>query len=175
MSTVPTAQYRTCHACGKERKSRNLLYDAETLYGYCKNPYICNELHPNSNKNLIANAKEADLVALEDATESYNEKLHEVYGDESIVALIQRLMTHPVTIRIGDVPMARFLAELSTSETDNMTEAIRYCVRAEMDRREDALYSNDPVPPLSAIAGVTPATAGVVAVEEEDEEDSLEF
>lgn len=118
-----------CNACGHERKTRNLRYDPDTFMPYCENPWVCNENHPNSPKNLIKNQKETDLLTYVDATEAHKKHLTGNLNKESM-QLIYRIMQKPLTIRIQDPEMAQFLAEFQgKAEKENLSETVRYCIQ----------------------------------------------
>jgi hypothetical protein len=133
---VPLALGKVCAACGKERKSKALRYDTESFNPYCDNPYICNDEHPNSVKNLIQNQKETVLVPHEDAVNAYREHLSAVYKDSDIVQKIHRMLTDPITIRVQKPEMAKFLVEFQQeNDLDSLSETIRYCVEVVMENR----------------------------------------
>lgn len=120
---------RVCTACNAERKANNLLYDPETLNPYCSNPYICNENHPNSVQNLIKRQNEKFLVSYAVANEAHEKYLLEQF-DSSIVDRIVQIITKPMTVRINNPDLAKFLIELQESEGfDNMSETVRHCIQ----------------------------------------------
>jgi hypothetical protein len=127
---------KTCTACGKERKGKALRYDPITFDPYCENAYICNDQHPNSPKNLIERQAEFVLVGAEEANEAYKAHLLDVYEDKSVVEQIQKMLTHPITIRILTPAMAKFLIDYAhENETASQSDAIRNCVQTVMDNK----------------------------------------
>lgn len=128
---------KSCAACGKERKSKYLMYDPETLKPYCENPYICNDEHPNSNKNLIKYQKVIQLIGYEDASEAFRLQLMESYkNDKDVVSRIQAILTKPSNIRIQDPELAKFLVEFQDAQGfDSLSETFRYCVQVVKDNR----------------------------------------
>ena len=122
---------KSCAACGKERKSKYLKYDPETLKPYCDNPFICNDEHLNSVKNLIKYQKESQLISFEQASEAFRRQLMESYkNDKDIVSRIQSILTKPSNIRIQDPELAKFLVEFQDEKGfESLSETFRYCVQ----------------------------------------------
>lgn len=133
---IPLSLGKVCAACGKERKSKALRYDTTTFNPYCENPYICNEEHPNSVKNLIANQRESKLINHDEAVEAYRKHLSSVYEDSDIVHKIHRMLTSPITVRVQKPEMAQFLIDLQVEKgVESLSEAIRYCVEVMMENK----------------------------------------
>lgn len=133
---VPLSLGKVCAACGKERKSKALRYDTTDFNPYCENPYICNEDHPNSVKNLIAKQRETKLIDHDEAVEAYRKHLSAVYEDSDIVQKIHRMLTSPVTVRVQKPEMAKFLVEFQKEHNiDSLSEAIRHCVEVMMENK----------------------------------------
>ena len=127
---------KSCAACGKERKTKYLRYDAETFKPYCENPYICNDLHPNSVKNLITNQTEIGLLTYEQASEGYKAYLMSSYNNGDVVSRIQAILTKPSNIRVQDPEMAKFLVEFQDEQgLKTLSETIRYCVQVVKDNK----------------------------------------
>lgn len=120
---------RICAACGKEHKTSHLLFDPETLLPYCTNPYICNLNHPNSPTNLIKRGAELLLVTYAQANAAHEKQLLEKY-DPTIITQIQALLSKPITVRVLDHEMAKFLIELQAQmDFPTMSETTRYCIQ----------------------------------------------
>lgn len=120
---------RTCGACGKEHKTSHLAFDPETLLPYCTNPYICNVNHPNSPTNLIKRGAEVLLVTYAQANAAHEKQLLEKY-DPTIIVKIQKLIVKPITVRVQDPDMAKFLIELQEQMSfPTMSDTMRYCVQ----------------------------------------------
>jgi hypothetical protein len=127
---------KVCAACGKERKSKALGYDPQTFKPYCENPYICGDDHPNSVQNIIKRQAEVHLITAEEANEGYRKHLFDVYDDPAIVQRIQRMLASPVTMRIQDPEMAKFLIEFEAEQgLNNLSDTIRYCVQIVKENR----------------------------------------
>ncbi len=120
---------RICTACGKEHKTNHLLFDPETLLPYCTNPYICNLNHPNSPTNLIKRGAELLLVTYTQANAAHEKQLLDKY-DPEIIEKIRKLIVKPLTVRVQDPEMAKFLIELQEQMNfDTMSDLIRYCIQ----------------------------------------------
>jgi len=133
---TPLSLGKTCVACGTTRKSKALRYDPTTFAPYCENPYICNDDHPNSVKNLIANQRETPLLKHDEAVEAYRKYLSETYSSSDIVTRIHKMLTDPSTIRIQNPEMARFLLEFQEEKgIKSLSETIRHCIEIVMENR----------------------------------------
>ena len=125
---------KTCKACGKERKTKQLRYDPKTFDAYCENPYICESNdHPNSVPNILQRQSEYELVAADDVQGRFEEHLSEQYrGNVEKFERIRTLLTKPFTLRIIDPQMAKFIVEFEDANGMNTTQAVRTCLEAAM-------------------------------------------
>jgi hypothetical protein len=129
MITRAVALGKVCAACGKERKKKGILYDPTTFMPYCDNPWVCNDEHPNSPKNLIARGGELELIALEEAELKFNQYVITNQPDKEIADKIRKMVKNPTTVRIGDPRTAEFILEVQKKFAFNsVAEAIRYCI-----------------------------------------------
>jgi hypothetical protein len=137
MSNTPAlALGKVCAACGKERKSRALKYDANTFMPYCDHPYICSDAHPNSPRNIVMNQKETELLSFDESTEAYKKYLMRTYSNPHIIKKISRMLIQPITLRIQDPEMAKFLAEFEDSEgLSDMSSTIRHCIQIVLENK----------------------------------------
>lgn len=133
---MATALGRICAACGAERKKKGIKYDPNTLIPYCENPYICNENHPNSPKNLIARGSELKLVSYAEAQELFKKYLELHQPTPERAEKIRRMTTQPSTFRIGDPKLAEFLLNLQEEfKFSSISDTIRYCIELVMENR----------------------------------------
>jgi Arc/MetJ-type ribon-helix-helix transcriptional regulator len=133
---MSTALGKVCNACGVERKKTKVLYDPDQFMPYCEHPYICNDEHPNSPKNMIARGEELKLLELADATEKFHQWLALNHPDKEKAARIRRMVTQPITIRIGSPEMAQFVLDLQDEFSfSSVSDTIRYCIQAMKESR----------------------------------------
>lgn len=126
-----------CSACGAVRKIRNLRYDLEDFMPYCHSPYICNEHHVNSERNLILRKAVKPLVGYDEAKEGYEQYLLSTYDNQVEAERLKRLMLRPTTIRVMDQEMAKYLIRLQDERGLGISEAVRYCIESMMERESD--------------------------------------
>lgn len=127
----------TCAACGAHRRRKTILYDPRTLEAYCHTPYICNEEHPNSTKNLLQRGSELELVTYEDAQQLLKAALEANLSVGTEADQVRRMVLAPTSIRISDPDLAKFLLDLKKEEgLSSISDAIRYCVWQVMKERE---------------------------------------
>jgi hypothetical protein len=140
--TRAVALGKTCSACGKERKKRGILYHPETFMPYCDNPWVCNDEHPNSPKNLIARGGELELIELEEAELKFNQQIVLNQPDPEIAQKIRKMVKNPTTVRISDPRTAEFVLELQKKfGFGSVAEAIRYCIET-VRENEDTFYKD---------------------------------
>lgn len=133
---MSTALGKVCNACGLERKKTKTLYHPETFMPYCENPYLCNDEHPNSPKHLIARGEEMKLLELTEATEGFHKWLSLNHPDKEKAQRIRRMVTQPITIRIGSPEMAQFVLDLQDEFSfGSVSDTIRYCIQAMKESR----------------------------------------
>lgn len=133
---MPTALGRVCTACGVERKKKNIAYNPTDFMPYCDNPYICNENHPNSPKNLIARGAELKLLSYEEAQAKFADWVAMNHSDKEIAEKIRRMVMYPISVRIGDPGLARFILEFQQEfQMDSVSDTIRYCVQKMREAR----------------------------------------
>lgn len=140
MSGTIAALGKVCTACNTDRKKKSILYHPDTLMPYCEHPYICNEEHPNSPKNLITRGTEIQLIPFEEAQEKFTNWLLMNQPDKEKAEAIRRMVTMPTTIRIGSPDLARFILDLKEElQFSSISDTIRYCVQ-QMKEAEHAYY-----------------------------------
>lgn len=140
--TRAVALGKTCSACGKERKKKGVLYHPETFMPFCDNPWVCNDEHPNSPKNLIARGVELELIHLEEAELKFNQQVVLNQPDPEIAQKIRKMVKNPTTVRIGDPRTAEFILELQKKfGFGSVAEAIRYCIET-VRENEDTFYKD---------------------------------
>lgn len=140
--TRAVALGKTCSACGKERKKKGILYHPETFMPFCDNPWVCNDEHPNSPKNLIARGGELELIQLEEAELKFNQQVVLNQPDPEIAQKIRKMVKNPTTVRIGDPRTAEFILELQKKfGFGSVAEAIRYCIET-VRENEDTFYKD---------------------------------
>lgn len=71
-----------CECCGKDRKYKNLEFD-EQLKGYCINPAMCNEMHPNALRNIKARGNVKEMLDFDQAKAILDERMVATYQDVS--------------------------------------------------------------------------------------------
>ncbi len=129
-----TALGKVCKACGTERKKKGIMYDPADFMPYCDNPYICNDEHPNSPKNLIARGTEMQLIPFEEAQEKFQVWLTLNHPDKEIAEKIKRMVKNPTTVRIGSPDLAQFIIETQNKFAFNsVADTIRYFIQLAMD------------------------------------------
>lgn len=133
---MSTALGRVCNACGVERRKKNIAYDPTNFMPYCDNPYICNEDHPNSPKNLIARGAELQLLSYEEAQAKFADWVAMSHPDREIAEKIRRMVMYPISVRIGDPGLAQFILEFQQEfQMDSISDTIRYCVQRMREAR----------------------------------------
>lgn len=135
-NTVSTALGRVCAACGTERKRKGIMYDPTTLFPYCENPYVCNENHPNAPANLIARGSELKLVSFAEAEELFKKHLEMNQPTGERAEKIRRMVTQPITLRIGSPELAIFILDLQDEyQFSSVSDTIRYCIQMMKDSK----------------------------------------
>lgn len=128
---------RVCMACGQERKVKDkIAYHPETFEPYCSTPYICNDEHPNSPKNLMANRTkypntygQTILLPYEEAKEQYHKWLEANHPHPEKVAKIRKMVENPMTFRIGSPELAEFLLNLQEEMGfTSMSDTLKLCI-----------------------------------------------
>lgn len=133
MSNV-TALGKICAACHTERKKKGIMYDLTDFMPYCENPYICNDEHPNSPKNLIKRGAELELVSFEEAQEKFQVWLSLNHPDPEIAGKIKRMVKNPTTVRIGSPDLAQFVIETQNKFAfSSVADTIRYFIQLAKD------------------------------------------
>lgn len=129
---------KVCSACGRERsKTKSILFDPNTLYPYCESPYICSSDHPNAPANLLKRGAELKLIPLSEAQKLFKEYLIKTVGDPEKILRIRNMVDKPMTIRIGDPELARFILELQDMyQMSSVSDAIRYCIQTMKENKE---------------------------------------
>lgn len=131
---MATALGKVCAACGIERKKKGILYHPVDFMPYCNNPYICNDDHPNSPKNLIQRGEELTLISLEEAQENFQKWLALNHPDKEIAEKIQRMVKNPTTVRIGSPELAQFVIETQNKFAfSSVADTIRYFIQLAME------------------------------------------
>jgi hypothetical protein len=135
--TISNVLGKTCVACGQERRKKDMIaYSSETFEPYCHTPYICNDEHPNSPKNLIKNQMETKLLSYDEAREAYNVWIEKTQDNPERHKKIRRMVENPMTIRIGDADLAKFILDLQDDmEFHSISDTIKYCIQNTMDQK----------------------------------------
>jgi hypothetical protein len=121
----------TCTACYTERKQRQLGYDPETLLPYCVHSYMCNENHPNSVPNILKRQGELKLIPYAEAEAVC---LGLIANKEEYEA-IKQMVSKPITLRIGDPELAKFILDLQKQlDLPDRSAAIRHCIQLVKDQ-----------------------------------------
>lgn len=133
---------KTCMACGQERRKKDMIaYHPETFEPYCHTPYICNEEHPNATKKIrerILSGQEDELVLLpyDEAREKYTLFIEKTHSNPERIKKIRRMVENPMTIRIGDADLAKFILNLQEEmEFSSISDTIKYCIQNTMDQK----------------------------------------
>jgi lipid II:glycine glycyltransferase (peptidoglycan interpeptide bridge formation enzyme) len=109
---------------------------------FCDNPWVCNDEHPNSPKNLIARGGELELIELEEAELKFNQQIVLNQPDPEIAQKIRKMVKNPTTVRISDPRTAEFVLELQKKfGFGSVAEAIRYCIET-VRENEDTFYKD---------------------------------
>lgn len=118
-----------CTACGKEQAKKELVF-TEDKVPYCSNPFQCNDLHPNSVKNIVARGGAIELYTEDQLEVNYFERMD--ISDE-LKDRIQKVATKPQSIRLSKFEIAHYLIQLQEAkEFSSISEAVRYCVTKTM-------------------------------------------
>lgn len=156
----------TCTACHAERKQRQLGYDPETLLPYCIHAYMCNENHPNSVPNILKRQGELKLIPYAEAEAVC---LGLIANKEEYEA-IKQMLSKPITLRIGDPELAKFILDLQKQlDLPDRSAAIRYCIQLVKDQPITAEQHTTTSFPVSA--PVQPKVEEPVPVPEPDKHD----
>lgn len=144
-----------CTACGKQRKSRNLLYHPETLQPYCANQADCVDTHPNCVYTVATRGNVVNLLTHKDASAELKKRvdhfietnplpyiskiLHEYGGNRALsIKLPTQILTR----------LARYVEHAELQE--NISEAVRQLIVAGLNQFEarNMLEANIPVQPI---------------------------
>lgn len=118
-----------CSACGRELTKKDVLY-TEDRRPFCRNPFECNDEHPNSVKNIIERQGTVQMYSEEELERDILENLE--ISDE-MKERITKLATKPQSIRLSRVDIAYYLLRLQeTKGFSSLSEAIRYCINLAM-------------------------------------------
>lgn len=118
-----------CSACGRELTKKDVLY-TEDRRPFCRNPFECNDEHPNSAKNIIERQGTVQMYSEEELERDILENLD--ISDE-IKERVVKLATKPQSIRLSRVDIAYYLIRLQEAKGfSSLSEAIRYCISLAM-------------------------------------------
>lgn len=119
-----------CIACSKEQSKKDLLFD-ENHNPYCINPFTCNELHPNSVRNIVERGGAIKLYTEEELEKTAFERLD---VPEEIKDRIRKIADKPQSIRLSKIDIAYYLIRLQEAKgLNSLSETIRYCVAKTME------------------------------------------
>lgn len=118
-----------CSACGRELTKKDVLY-TEDRRPFCRNPFDCNDEHPNSAKNIIERQGTVQMYTEEELERGILESLE--ISDEMKERIV-KLAVKPQSIRLSRVDIAYYLLRLQEKkDISSLSEAIRYCIRLAM-------------------------------------------
>lgn len=118
-----------CSACGRELTKKDVLY-TEDRRPFCRNPFECNDEHPNSAKNIIERQGTVQMYSEEELERDILESLE--ISDEMKERIV-KLSVKPQSIRLSRVDIAYYLLRLQeTKGFSSLSEAIRYCIQLAM-------------------------------------------
>ena len=127
-----------CTACGKEHTKKEIVFTEDRL-PYCKNPFECNDDHPNSVKNIVARGGAVQMFTEEELEENMIDTLD---VPDELRERIVKLAGKPQSIRLSKLDIAHYLIMLQeTRELASISEAVRYCVTLAM--RVDPIKPED--------------------------------
>lgn len=123
---------KVCTACGAERKKKGMiLYRSTDFMPFCQDFYFCNDDHPNSPKNVLANQGLTELIPFEQAQEAFKGWLDVHHSDPAQVKKIRQMVERPITLRIGSPELAQFLLDIQSEfNMSSLSDAIRYCIQS---------------------------------------------
>jgi hypothetical protein len=119
-----------CTACNKtlSRKEAMFTKDREP---YCPNPFTCNDMHPNSVKNIVSRGGAVTLYTDEQIE---LDMLKNLDLTSEMRDRIQKVATKPQSIRLNRQDIAYYLLKLQeTHKMASISEAVRYCVNFAME------------------------------------------
>lgn len=118
-----------CSACGRELTKKDVLY-TEDRQPFCRNPFDCNDDHPNSAKNIIERSGAVQMYSEEELERNVFDSLH--VSDE-MKERIMKVATKPQSIRLSKVDIAYYVLWLQERKGfSSLSEAIRYCIQLAM-------------------------------------------
>lgn len=118
-----------CSACGRELSKKDVLY-TEDRRPFCRNPFDCNDDHPNSAKNIIERSGAVQMYSEEELERNVFDSLH--VSDE-LRERIMKVATKPQSIRLSKVDIAYYVLWLQERKGfSSLSEAIRYCIQLAM-------------------------------------------
>jgi hypothetical protein len=128
-----------CTACGKEHTKKEIIYTEDKL-PYCGNPFTCNDAHPNSIKNILANQGAVKMFTEEELAVNNFETLNVT---AEMKERIMKIATKPQSIRLSKLEIAHYLIMLQdTKKLSSISEAVRYCVSLAM--RAEPVQEQEP-------------------------------
>jgi hypothetical protein len=150
-----------CTACAKDLPRKEAMYTKERE-PYCSNPFNCNDLHPNSVKNIIARGGAVTLYT-EDQIEL--DMLQKLNLSPEMKARITTVATKPQSIRLNRQDLAYYVLQLQENHNmSSISEAVRYCVNYTMDHQPIETVPKptiDPNVPLDEPESIVEVTKGV--------------
>lgn len=128
---------KVCAGCGVERKKKGMiLYRTTDFMPFCRDFYFCNDEHPNSPKNVLANQGLTELISFEEAQESFRKWLDVNHADPVKVKKIRQMVDRPITIRIGSPELAETLLSIQDEfNMSSLSDAMRYCIQSVRENR----------------------------------------
>ena len=166
-----------CSACGRELTKKDVLY-TEDRRPFCRNPFECNDEHPNSAKNIIERQGTVQMYSEEELERDILESLE--ISDEMKERII-KLATKPQSIRLSRVDIAYYLLRLQeTKGFSSLSEAIRYCISLAMQVEPmEHTFTEEPATEeeteVIKVADVPPAPPKVNVAKGEEEEEEFVF
>lgn len=168
-----------CHACGKEQSKKELLY-TEEHQAYCVNPFTCNELHPNSVKNIVERGGAVKLYTEEELEKTAFERLD---VPDEVKDRIRKIADKPQSIRLSKTDIAYYLIRLQEAKgLNSLSETIRYCVAKTMEvepldgsKQQAAAVEPEPEPEPAKGIVVSIGNKPVEPIKKQDKEEEFTF
>lgn len=146
-----------CNGCYKELNKKEVVYTEDKI-AYCKNPFECSDVHPNSVANIVARGGAVKMYTEDELENNIFDRLN--ISDEMKDRII-KVASKPQSIRLSKYEIAYYLLQLqATKELASISEAVRYCVNFTMEQEPIDVPVND-VPESEESADLIEAISGV--------------
>lgn len=129
-----------CTACFKELSKKDVVF-TEDKVPYCKNPFECGDIHPNSVVNIVARGGAIKMYTEVELEDNIFDRLH---ISSEMKERIIKVASKPQSIRLSKYDIAYYLLQLqATKELASISEAVRYCVNFTMAKEPIDVPVND--------------------------------